>query len=52
MNDAAWSALWAEAKRADMLKLAHLGDELVFKLISVCHECHKRIHAVRKPPAP
>jgi hypothetical protein len=59
----AWRAKRAEALKRDggvcqgcrtqratqvhHLTYAHLGDELLFELISVCDDCHLRIHADR-----
>ena len=59
----AWRAKRAEALRRDKgvcqgcrarqatqvhhLTYAHLGDELLFELISVCDDCHERIHGDR-----
>lgn len=37
------------ATQAHHLTYAHLGDELLFELISVCNDCHERIHADRAP---
>jgi hypothetical protein len=33
------------ATQVHHLTYAHLGDELLFELISVCNDCHARIHA-------
>ena len=33
------------ANQVHHLTYAHLGDELLFELISVCDDCHERIHA-------
>jgi 5-methylcytosine-specific restriction endonuclease McrA len=36
------------ATQVHHLTYAHLGDELLFELISVCNDCHARIHAARE----
>ena len=38
------SALLRPATQVHHLTYAHLGDELLFELISVCDDCRKRIH--------
>ena len=33
------------ATQVHHLSYAHVGDELLFELISLCDECHERVHA-------
>ncbi|MAF43025.1 MAG: hypothetical protein CMI54_02480 [Parcubacteria group bacterium] len=33
-----------QAKQAHHLTYDHVGDELLFELVSICEECHIRIH--------
>lgn len=35
------------ATQAHHLTYAHLGDELLFELISVCDDCHARLHTAK-----
>ena len=37
------------ATQVHHLSYAHVGDELLFELISVCDQCHERLHAGPPP---